>query len=121
MTVDIGSLDDDQLREMMVKNGLEVGPIVASTRKFYEKKLGLVLSGTPSNGHAKEYSDTEPEEDEEEEQPAVQVVVKASPKKRSSRFVPAPSHILPALPQVLQVPAVQPPLRLRHEAAPGAG
>ena len=86
MTVDIGSLDDDQLFEMLKKNGVGVGPIVASTRKFYEGKLRLVLGGgsSASNG-AKEFSDTEPEEEEEEEQPSpVQVVVK---KGRSSRFV----------------------------------
>ena len=89
MNVDIGSLDDDQLFEMLKKNGVEVGPIVASTRKFYEKKLSAALAGetaTASNGTngTKEFSDTEPE-DEEEEQPAVVEVVA---KKRTPRFVP---------------------------------
>ena len=87
MNIDIGSLDDDQLFEMLKKNGVEVGPIVASTRKFYEKKLSAALAGesaTASNGTngTKEFSDTEPE-DEEEEQPAVVEVVA---KKRTPRF-----------------------------------
>ena len=87
MNIDIGSLDDDQLFEMLKKNGVEVGPIVASTRKFYEKKLSAALAGesaTASNGTngTKEFSDTEPE-DEEEEQPAVVEVVA---KRRTPRF-----------------------------------
>ena len=89
MNIDIGSLDDDQLFEMLKKNGVEVGPIVASTRKFYEKKLSAALAGetaTASNGTngTKEFSDTEPE-DEEEEQPAVVEVVA---KRRTPRFIP---------------------------------
>ena len=86
MNIDIGSLDDDQLFEMLKKNGVEVGPIVASTRKFYEKKLSAALSGetpTASNGTngTKEFSDTEPEEEDEEQPAVVEVLVK----KRSSR------------------------------------
>jgi len=79
MTVDISSLDDDQLFEMLKKNGLDVGPIVGSTRKIYEKKLGLALTGTTFNTNGNGFSDTEPEddeEDEEDEQPAVQVVAR---------------------------------------------
>ena len=85
MNVDIGSLDDDQLFEMLKKNGVEVGPIVASTRKFYEKKLSAALTGkTNGTNGTKEISDTEPEEEEEEEeeQPAVVEVVA---KKRTPR------------------------------------
>ena len=87
MNIDVGSLDDEQLFEMLKKNGVEVGPIVASTRKFYEKKLSAALAGetaTASNGTngTKEFSDTEPEE-EEEEQPAVVEVVA---KRRTPRF-----------------------------------
>jgi len=86
MNIDIGSLDDDQLFEMLKKNGVEVGPIVASTRKFYEKKLSAALSGetpTASNGTngTKEFSDTEPEEEDDEQPAVVEVLVK----KRSSR------------------------------------
>jgi len=95
MNVDIGSLDDDQLFEMLKKNGVEVGPIVASTRKFYEKKLSAALAGetaTASNGTngTKEFSDTEPE-DEEEEQPAVVEVVA---KRRTPRSVKSSSSSL---------------------------
>lgn len=93
MNVDIGSLDDDQLFEMLKKNGVEVGPIVASTRKFYEKKLSAALAGTNNGTNGtKEFSDTEPEEDEEEEeQPAVVEVVA---KKRTPRSVKSSSSPL---------------------------
>jgi hypothetical protein len=80
MTVDISSLDDDQLFEMLQKNGVTAGPIVGSTRKFYEKKLGLALSGGTNVINGNEFSDTEPEE-EEDDQPAVEVV----PERRTTR------------------------------------
>jgi len=90
MNIDIGSLDDDQLFEMLKKNGVEVGPIVASTRKFYEKKLSEALAGetatasTNGTNGTKEFSDTEPE-DEEEEQPAVVEVVAKRRTPRSAK------------------------------------
>jgi len=84
MNVDIGSLDDDQLFEMLQKNGLEVGPIVASTRKFYEKKLAVALTGVAPRSVSNGYSDTEPEDDSEEEedseQPGVHVSRTLSPR-----------------------------------------
>jgi len=77
--IDIGALDDDELFEKLKENGIAPGPIVASTRPFYEKKLALALRGESmnqtngSNGsNGAEYSDTDPEDDAEEEQPAVE-------------------------------------------------
>jgi hypothetical protein len=86
MNVDIGSLDDDQLFEMLKKNGVEVGPIVASTRKFYEKKLTAALAGETapaSNGTngTKEFSDTEPEDEEERRRRSSQQWLKWQPKE----------------------------------------
>ena len=90
MTVDVAALDDSQLFEMLGKAGVEAGPIVASTRKFYEKRLAAALAGegaVPTNGAngTKEFSDTEPEEEEEEEQPAVEVVQRKTRTPRSSK------------------------------------
>merc|ERR1712025_437441 len=52
--------------------GIDVGPIVSSTRPFYKKKLALVLKGenmvNTSNGD--DYSDTDPETEPEDDQPA---------------------------------------------------
>ena len=79
--LDIDALDDDELFEKLRENGVDVGPIVASTRPFYKKKLALVLKGetmNSTNGNGAEYSDTDPETEEEEaeeEQPAVEARV----------------------------------------------
>jgi len=93
MTVDITSLDDDQLFEMLKQNGVDPGPIVGSTRKFYEKKLSVALSGGTNNTtEDREFSadDTEPEpEEEEDDQPAVEVV----PQRRSNRSLNASSPL----------------------------
>ena len=71
---DISALDDDQLFLKLKEHGMNPGPIVGSTRKFYQKKLVLMLKGetvntTNGNGKGVEYSDTE-EEEEEDDQPA---------------------------------------------------
>lgn len=66
--MDVKALDDDGLFQHLKKHGIDVGPIVASTRSFYEKKLALVLSGDSGmNGDSNEFSANE-DEDEEEEQ-----------------------------------------------------
>ena len=64
--LDIDALNDDELFEKLKENGIDVGPIVASTRPFYQKKLAMVLRGESmngTNGNGVEFSDTE-EEDE---------------------------------------------------------
>jgi len=70
--VDVDALDDDELFSLLKENGIDVGPIVASTRPFYKKKLAIVLKGESmlnvSNGE--EYSDTDPETEPEDDQPA---------------------------------------------------
>lgn len=68
-TTDVKALDDDELFLHLKKHGIDVGPIVASTRSFYEKKLSLALSGETgtTNGESNEFSANE-DEDEEEEQ-----------------------------------------------------
>jgi len=63
--VDVTAFDDDALFIKLKEHGIEVGPIVESTRPFYEKKLAAVLAGTVLPG-VDEFSDTETEEEEEE-------------------------------------------------------
>jgi len=43
--VDVESLDDDQLFEHLKANGVDVGPIVHSTRILYKKKTGCNSQG----------------------------------------------------------------------------
>ena len=75
--IDIDALDDDELFEKLREFGVEVGPIVASTRPFYKKKLAMVMKGESmnqtngSNGtngtNGAEFSDTDQETEPEEE------------------------------------------------------
>ncbi|XP_035014918.1 LEM domain-containing protein 1 isoform X2 [Hippoglossus stenolepis] len=69
---DPSGLTDDDLKAALLRHGFKPGPIVASTRALYEKKLRRLLR---SNGHnllnAAEkvmYSASEEEEEEEEEE-----------------------------------------------------
>jgi len=56
----VEDLDDDELLEMLEKNDIAFGPIVASTRDFYKKKLRLKLRGESMDGNR--FSDTEEED-----------------------------------------------------------
>jgi len=84
--VDVDALDDDELFSLLKENGIDVGPIVASTRPFYKKKLALVLKGesmvNTSNGD--EFSDTDPETEPEDDQPAG-TTVEETPEPRVTR------------------------------------
>jgi hypothetical protein len=79
--VNIETLDDDQLFQLLKDNGVDVGPIVDSTRPLYKKKLANILSGGSGilNGtsNGTEFSDVDTEE---EDQPAAVV----TPKERTS-------------------------------------
>ncbi|XP_069560460.1 LEM domain-containing protein 1 isoform X1 [Brachyistius frenatus] len=76
---DPSSLTDDDLKATLLKHGVKAGPIVASTRALYEKKLRTLLQSDGYdrlNGAEKAvlYSDSEEEEDDEEEEVEVEVV-----------------------------------------------
>ncbi|XP_078409868.1 lamina-associated polypeptide 2, isoforms beta/delta/epsilon/gamma-like [Cetorhinus maximus] len=67
--IDVTELSDEDLKEQLVKYGFSAGPIVATTRKVYEKKLeqlmdqGSVTEENQPNGStdSDQYSDTEEE------------------------------------------------------------
>jgi len=62
--LDISTLDDESLTQLLQDQGVDVGPIVASTRSFYKKKLSLMMTGNQfSSGMSG--SDTEEEEDDQ--------------------------------------------------------
>ncbi|XP_040915795.1 LEM domain-containing protein 1 [Toxotes jaculatrix] len=70
---DPSGLTDDDLKAALLKHGVKAGPIVASTRALYEKKLRKLLQ---SDGHDQRngaeksilYSDSEEEEESGEEE-----------------------------------------------------
>ncbi|KAM9856157.1 LEM domain-containing protein 1 [Aulostomus maculatus] len=69
---DPSSLTDDDLKAALLLQGVKAGPIVASTRALYEKKLRKLLQSNRQNElngteQAVLYSDTEEEEEDEEE------------------------------------------------------
>jgi len=72
---------DDQLREALVFHGVQVGPIVGSTREFYKKLLARHLNGDVAKEEVKENSE---EESSEEDQPAA--VVRVSPMMYRGNF-----------------------------------
>lgn len=74
--VDLGSLTDDQLKAKLLQYGVKAGPIVASTRALYEKKLRRLLYSSAQTsqhrvngtGDAGLYSDSEEEAEREEDE-----------------------------------------------------
>ncbi|XP_056094193.1 LEM domain-containing protein 1 [Rhinichthys klamathensis goyatoka] len=74
--VDLGSLTDDQLKAKLLQYGVKAGPIVASTRALYEKKLRRLLDSSArtsqhrvnGTGDAGLYSDSEEETEREEDE-----------------------------------------------------
>ncbi|XP_051238069.1 thymopoietin b [Dicentrarchus labrax] len=50
--VEVTELTDEDLKQQLAKRGVESGPIVASTRKLYEKKLQKLLDQPPAEPEA---------------------------------------------------------------------
>ncbi|XP_056588245.1 LEM domain-containing protein 1 isoform X1 [Triplophysa dalaica] len=73
--VDLHLLTDDQLKARLIQYGVKPGPIVASTRALYEKKLHRLMEGPAQtsqhkfNGTAEtgQYSDSEEDVEEDKE------------------------------------------------------
>ncbi|CAK6975240.1 thymopoietin a [Scomber scombrus] len=57
--LDVTLLSDGGLRDELLKHGVDVGPIVASTRKLYEKKLQKLLDDGPAQPAATQLVITE--------------------------------------------------------------
>ncbi|TRY84773.1 hypothetical protein DNTS_027448 [Danionella cerebrum] len=74
--VEPGFLTDDQLKAKLLQYGVKAGPIVATTRVLYEKKLKRLLEGSAQTtqhkvngtGDAGLYSDCEEEDGMEEDE-----------------------------------------------------
>lgn len=95
--VEVTELTDEDLKQQLAKHGVDSGPIVASTRKVYEKKLQKLLDQPPpepeataevttlpkadsnqnGNTNSDQYSDKEDEEISAPEPEAVPVVEKS--------------------------------------------
>nr|XP_015207727.1 PREDICTED: thymopoietin isoform X5 [Lepisosteus oculatus] len=106
--VDVADLTDEDLKDQLLKYGVSVGPIVASTRKLYEKKLQKLLDQGPpetlpppsaplraadanqnGNTDSEKYSDNEEDEKLEpivEKLEPVKTRVKTTPGLRTRRY-----------------------------------
>ncbi|KAI8511075.1 uncharacterized protein LOC144914066 [Branchiostoma floridae x Branchiostoma belcheri] len=85
--MDVTQLSDKELGERLQELGATVGPIVATTRRVYERKLEKLLAdGTGqqngSQSESDQYSDSEEEEEDVEEQ--VQASTQTSPRMEQS-------------------------------------
>ncbi|XP_071333041.1 LEM domain-containing protein 1 isoform X2 [Trachinotus anak] len=70
---DLSGMTDDDLKAALLTHGVKAGPIVASTRALYEKKLSKLLQPDNHLNGAEEailYSDSEEEEENGEEEDA---------------------------------------------------
>uniref|UniRef100_V9L988 Lamina-associated polypeptide 2 isoform beta n=1 Tax=Callorhinchus milii TaxID=7868 RepID=V9L988_CALMI len=84
--MDTKALTDEELKEHLMKYGITPGPIVASTRMVYEKKLLKLMGQGPSvpplkqngTGDLDQYSDSEEEDDFPPEGAAARVTVSES-------------------------------------------
>jgi len=67
---DISKLDDDALFLKLTENGVQAGPIVSSTRPFYERKLAALMFGPVDSAeeNKRKFSDIESGEDEDEDE-----------------------------------------------------
>ncbi|XP_055044050.2 LEM domain-containing protein 1 isoform X4 [Misgurnus anguillicaudatus] len=92
--VDLHQLTDDQLKAMLLQYGVKAGPIVATTRALYEKKLHRLMEGPAQtsqhsvNGTAwtTQYSDSEEdiEGDEDKESETEQHLSKTASQTENS-------------------------------------
>jgi len=121
--VDIDGLNDDDLFKMLKANGIEVGPIVESTRPFYKKKLALIIRGGETNGTngavggSEEYSDTDLEAEPAEEEPAIVVEPRVSRSSAKKASVSSKKSVNTAVPVVSETFGVR--QRLVDEADSG--
>ncbi|CAH1266142.1 TMPO [Branchiostoma lanceolatum] len=85
--MDVTQLSNKELGERLEELGATVGPIVATTRRVYERKLEKLLADGPgqqngSQSESDQYSDSEEEEEDVEEQ--VQASTQTSPRLEQS-------------------------------------
>ncbi|KAG7454427.1 hypothetical protein MATL_G00259620 [Megalops atlanticus] len=105
--VDVSELTDESLREQLQKYGVSVGPIVASTRLLYERKLQKlleqgppeVLPSAPTKVDSNQNGNTDSDQ--------------YSDKEEEERAVPEPEPE----PEEEPVPVVEKPVRSRGKAA----
>lgn len=107
--LDVADLTDESLKEQLLKYGVRSGPIVASTRKLYEKKLQKLMeqgppeSAPPPTTPAKIGSNQNGNTDSDQ----------YSDKEEEERAVPEPEPDPEPEPEPEPIPVVEKPVRSR--------
>ncbi|XP_078098169.1 lamina-associated polypeptide 2, isoforms beta/delta/epsilon/gamma-like isoform X1 [Mustelus asterias] len=94
--MDVVQLSNDELKEQLMKHGVTPGPIVATTRMVYEKKLLKLMGQGPAvpplkqngTGDVDQYSDSE-EEDDFPPEGSSQIITDSSYQRQSTMKVTA--------------------------------
>ncbi|KAJ0069250.1 hypothetical protein NL108_003178, partial [Boleophthalmus pectinirostris] len=99
--VEVTELTDEDLKQQLAKHGVESGPIVASTRKVYEKKLQKILDQPPPEPEATAEVTTLPKVDSNQ-----------NGNTNSDQYSDKEDEVL-AAPEPEPVPVVEKPVRSR--------
>ncbi|GMR37274.1 hypothetical protein PMAYCL1PPCAC_07469, partial [Pristionchus mayeri] len=83
---DVSSLSNDELRNALIEHGQQVGPIMQSTRKVYEKKLMKLMAGDANNSMLNESAASIPDE------PIVRTPISPRKKKTAAHPVEEEEH-----------------------------
>ncbi|XP_048467907.1 lamina-associated polypeptide 2, isoforms beta/gamma-like isoform X4 [Rhincodon typus] len=86
--MDVTQLSNEELKEQLMKHGVTPGPIVATTRTIYEKKLLKLMGQGPTvpplkqngTGDVDQYSDSEEEDDSSNQRQSTSKVTATAPK-----------------------------------------
>ncbi|KAL4238607.1 hypothetical protein ACF0H5_003314 [Mactra antiquata] len=112
--MNIDSLPDEELRRQLQEYGVNVGPIVSSTRLLYEKKLAKLIEsgGVLQQPQPEEYEDEEEEEEEEDEEVQINyskppAKPKPAPVETKPKQIPKPQYTSTPVTQTDYVPVTQ--------------
>ncbi|XP_061108415.1 thymopoietin a isoform X6 [Conger conger] len=108
--VDAADLSDESLRDQLLKYGVSIGPIVASTRKLYERKLQKLMEQGPPEPAPPPAAPTKIDSNQNGNTDSDQY----SDKEEEVRAVPEPEPE----PQPEPVPVVEKPARSRGKTPP---
>ncbi|XP_029951630.1 thymopoietin b [Salarias fasciatus] len=105
-TEEVTDLTDEDLKQQLAKHGVDSGPIVASTRKVYEKKLQKLLDQPPAESEAPAEVTTLPKADSNQ-----------NGNTNSDQYSDKEDEEI-AAPEPEPIPVVEKPLRSRGKSTP---
>ncbi|XP_048467906.1 lamina-associated polypeptide 2, isoforms beta/gamma-like isoform X3 [Rhincodon typus] len=106
--MDVTQLSNEELKEQLMKHGVTPGPIVATTRTIYEKKLLKLMGQGPTvpplkqngTGDVDQYSDSEEEDDSSNQRQSTSKVTATAVSSTSKLELTQPKDMGDVLPQI---------------------